>query len=126
MAEKYWRSDSIHALTEPSPKIRKMITLPETNSKRPEENRPSKATILFPNHPFLWVLLLAVSFKGEVPSLKTNSSPLKIGRNPIGKDRIPTIHFQVLLLAEKLELPKVQIFLLSRPRFQVSKIPWVR
>ena len=25
---------------------------------------------------------------------KTNSSHLKIGRNPIGKDRIPTIHFQ--------------------------------
>ena len=25
---------------------------------------------------------------------ETNGSPLKIGRNPIGKDRIPTIHFQ--------------------------------
>ena len=24
---------------------------------------------------------------------ETNSSPLKMGRNPIGKDRIPTIHF---------------------------------
>ena len=29
---------------------------------------------------------------------KTNSSPLKIGRAPKGNDRIPTIHFQVLLL----------------------------
>ena len=26
---------------------------------------------------------------------ETNSSPLKIGRNPKGNDRIPTIHFQV-------------------------------
>ena len=25
---------------------------------------------------------------------KTNSSPLNIGRNPKGKDRLPTIHFQ--------------------------------
>ena len=25
---------------------------------------------------------------------ETNQKPLKIGRNPIGKDRIPTIHFQ--------------------------------
>ena len=29
---------------------------------------------------------------------KTNSSPLKIGNLPKGKDRLPTIHFQVLLL----------------------------
>ena len=29
---------------------------------------------------------------------ETNSSPLKIGRAPIGKDRIPTIHFQVFQL----------------------------
>ena len=29
---------------------------------------------------------------------ETNSSPLKIGRNPKRKDRLPTIHFQVLLL----------------------------
>ena len=26
-------------------------------------------------------------------SAKTNSLPLKIGRNPKGKDRIPSIHF---------------------------------
>ncbi len=29
---------------------------------------------------------------------ETNGLPVKIGRNPIGKDRIPTIHFQGLLL----------------------------
>ena len=33
-----------------------------------------------------------------IPSLKLTFSPLKIGRNPIGKDRLPTIHFQGLLL----------------------------
>ena len=32
----------------------------------------------------------------NISSLKFNISPLKIGRNaPIGKDRIPIIHFQV-------------------------------
>ena len=37
--------------------------------------------------------------KGNIPSLKlTASLPLKIGRNPKGKDRLPTINFQVLLL----------------------------
>ena len=30
--------------------------------------------------------------------VETNTSHLKIDRNPKGKDRIPTIHFQVLLL----------------------------
>ena len=34
--------------------------------------------------------------KGEDISLKTKSSPLKIGRFPKGKDCLPTNHFQVL------------------------------
>ena len=29
----------------------------------------------------------------QLPLPETNSSPLKIGRAPIGKDRFPTIHF---------------------------------
>ena len=29
-----------------------------------------------------------------IPSLKLTFSPLKIGRNPIGNNRLPTIHFQ--------------------------------
>ena len=32
---------------------------------------------------------------------KTNSSPLKIGRNPIGNHCIPTIHFQVQFVSFK-------------------------
>ncbi len=30
---------------------------------------------------------------------KTNSSPLKLGRNPKGKDRLPTIHFQGIFVS---------------------------
>ena len=38
---------------------------------------------------------------------ETNSSPLKIGKIPKGNDRIPAIHFQVLLL---LVSGRVQLF----------------
>ena len=43
-------------------------------------------------------LLIGAPFHPIYTLPKTNSSHLKIGRNPIGKDRIPTIHFQGLLL----------------------------
>ena len=36
--------------------------------------------------------------EGWLPSLKLTKTPLKISRYPIGKDRIPTIHFQGLWL----------------------------
>ena len=35
-----------------------------------------------------------VFFSMSLPSLELTFSPLKIGRNPKGNDRLPTIHFQ--------------------------------
>ena len=44
-----------------------------------------------------------------IPSLKlTVCTPLKIGRNPIGQDRIPIIHFQGLSLAVSFREGKFQ------------------
>ena len=44
-----------------------------------------------------------ICIKFDAPQIgtltETDSSHLKIGRAPIGKDRIPTIHFQVFPLA---------------------------
>ena len=47
---------------------------------------------------FFWVLFLCISRIRKLTLPETNSSPLKLGRNPKGKDHLPTIHFQGLLL----------------------------
>ena len=53
----------------------------------------------FQGHPFPIVVVGAPNPKKNVGSLpETNISPLKIGRNPKGKDHLPTTHFQGLLL----------------------------
>ena len=48
--------------------------------------------------PKTWQKLWMFLFQGSYPPPKTDSSSMKIGRAPKGNDRLPTIHFQVLLL----------------------------
>ena len=50
----------------------------------------------FLNMIMTWIRVPSWDGKKLSPTLpRTNSSPLKIGRNPKGNDRLPTIHFQV-------------------------------
>ena len=50
-------------------------------------------------HLFFGGVILGYGTYERLTLPETNSSPLKIGRAPKGKDRIPTIHFQVFSLA---------------------------
>ena len=84
------------------------ITLPETNVFAPENRPKPNRKGSYSNHPFSGAMLIFgevsnLSFNHKkklerLPSLKLTFSPLKIGRNPIGKDRIQTIHSSGVML----------------------------